>query len=460
MSRRLGVVVMALCASGAWAADRIIQNDSFTGTGTVNSGVSFGEYQGAAVLFTPAPGDYPLRIVAVDVFAVTVNGGAPGNFGAYVLSVWDEVGGTVAPPRGLDGGRHTPRVNMQGVQLVTSSTMLNRFTLPSPLTVNSGRVFVAVTQQTQTSLDSTTIALDQGPLKPGANWFFDGFGYYYPVDAPDGGRPYGIDQNWIIRLVTEVPDLPVTVSSITPSSGPTQVATDVTIVGANFELGATAFVGTTALTLRSVMPSAVAATVPAGVVPGVYDVRVRNANGLEGTLPNGYTVLLSDGGFPAGGGAGGGGGSGGGAGGGTGGGTGGGAAGGGTGGGGSGLLTVASVTPTELFEDDGATLVLTGEGFEAGAQLLVGSTLIEAVDVKSPAVLNATVPPKKLTKGLYDVTVLNLSGKRATLPMALTVYAGAMAKAGCSCSAVDPSALWGVALALAAWQRRRGRARR
>lgn len=452
MLRRLGLIAALLGAAQAAAADKILKNDTFTGSGAVNSGVSFGEYQGAGVLFSPAPGDYPLTIKAVDVFSVTYGGGAPGNYGSYVLSLWDETGGTLTPPRGFDGGTNPPRVNMQGVQLITSSTQLNRYTFPVPLVVDAGHVFVAVTEQLQTSFDSTTIALDNGPLVPGANWFFNGGGTYERIDLPDGGRLNGINANWIIRLVLDAPDQVVTVTSITPNAGAPTADTDVTITGTNFELGAEAFVGTTSLTLRAVTPTSIAATVPAGIAPGLYDVRVRNVNGVEGSLPNGYRVLLEDGGF--------GGGSGGGAGGGAGGGGGGtddGGAGGGTGGGGgtTGPLTVATVTPTEMFSEDGARLVITGENFQPGAQVLIGTTLIEQVDFKSPAVLNATVPSGAVPKGLYDVSVLNLSGERATLPQALTVYAGAMAKPGCGCSAVEPMTLVGAALALLALRRRR-----
>lgn len=442
MLRRLGLIAALCAAAQAAAADKILKNDTFTGTGAVNSGVSFGEYQGAGVLFTPAPGDYPLKIVAIDVFSVTVNGGAPGNYGAYVVSLWNESEGTLNPPKKFDGGYYVPQVNQLGAQFLTSNTMLNRFPLPMPFVVDAGQVFVAVTEQTQTSFDSTTIALDNGPLKPGVNYFFNGGGGFDPIDLPDGGRPLGINQNWIIRLVAEGVDLPVTVTSIAPSAGPENVATDVTITGTNFELGAEAFLGTNALTLRSVTTTTIGATVPAGLPVGLYDVRVRNMNGVEGTLPNGYRVLLADGGtgeVDAG----------------TGGGSGGGA-GGGTGGGGtSGQLTVASVTPTEMFSEDGATLVITGEGFAAGAQVFIGTTVIEQVDVKSPAVLNVTVAKNAVMKGLYDVSVLNLSGQRATLPQALTVYAGTSVKPGCGCTAVEPMTLVGVALALAALRRRR-----
>ncbi|MEW5741972.1 MAG: IPT/TIG domain-containing protein, partial [Myxococcota bacterium] len=125
------------------------------------------------------------------------------------------------------------------------------------------------------------------------------------------------------------------------------------------------------------------------------------------------------------------------------------------GGGGLGPLAVVSVTPTEVWADDGATLVITGGGFQVGAQLLIGTTLIDQSDVKSAAVLNATVAPRQLKPGVYDVTVLNLTGERASLPMALTVLSGSMAKAGCGCTAVEPTSLLLMGLLLLRRPRRR-----
>lgn len=452
---RLGVLTALVGASSAAAGTKYVKNDTFSGSGSINTGVSFGELQGAGVLFSPSPADYPLNIIGVDVFIATYAGGGPGLPGAYVVSLWDESKGTLSPPTLFDGGYYQGIVNMLSVQFTTSSTMLNRVTLPSRLVVDAGQVFVMVAEQNQTSLDDTTIALDNGPLAPGANWYFDGSGYFHPVDLPDGGRPYGINQNWIIRLVLDVPDVPVIVTSINPASGPNSVDTDVTITGANFELGAQAFAGTTPLTLRSVAATTIEATVPAGLTPGQYDLVVRNPSTIEGTLPGGYRVLLPDGGTGMGGGAGGGAGGGGNTGGGAGGGAAGGGTGGGSGGGSSGVFAVVSVTPEELYADDGARLVITGSGFESGAQLLLGTTLIEGVEWKSNAVLNATVPPKAVAAGVFDVTVLNLSGVRATLPMGLTVHAGAMAKAGCGCGTVEPSMLALAALGLLALRRRR-----
>ncbi len=60
MSRWIAGLLML--SSVAWAGEKYLKNDSFTGQGSVNSGVEFGEYEGAGVLLEGAPSDYPLRI--------------------------------------------------------------------------------------------------------------------------------------------------------------------------------------------------------------------------------------------------------------------------------------------------------------------------------------------------------------------------------------------------------------
>lgn len=420
MTARLAGLLAVLVGSTAAAGTKVIKNDEFTGAGGLFSGLSFGEYQGAAVLFEPPAGEYPLKIIAVDVLCVPYNMASPGDVGAYELDIWDESGGTIPPPRLFDGGLgYAGRVSRQGVQLTTSTTMFNRFTLASPLTVTSGKVFVKVSQQTQTSLDGTTIALDTATTpKPNANWFFDGFGYFHRMDLPDGGYYGGLRGNWVVRLVLEVPDQAVTVTSITPTSSITTSPANVVISGTNFELGARAFLGTNELSITNLTAVSIGATVPAGLPAGRYDVRVRNSGGLEGTLPNGYTIFDPDGGTGAGGGSGGGSG--------------------GTGGGGGSsgeALALTAITPTQTFAEDATSVFLTGAGFQAGAQVLIGGTRLEGAVVESSGVISAALTANLLVPGVYDVSVINLSGEKATLPQAFTVQAGSRAAPrGCGCT--------------------------
>jgi hypothetical protein len=448
---RLASALLAVLtlAAPALAGTKLLQNDHFTGSGAVNATVSFADYEGAGVLFTPNPSDYPLTIIAVDVLVVPYNGGAGGAQGAYVLDVWDEDGGTVSPPKFLDGGlRPSGLLAMQGVGFTASNTQFNRFTLAQPLVVTGGKVFVQVSEQLSTALDGTTIALDQGPLVTNANWSFDGYGNFNTFALPDGG--VFLNRNWIIRLVLQVPDTAVIVTSVLPNSGPNTVDVPVIIQGTNFQLGATASVGSTALSLTMATTNRLDAIVPKGIVPGTYDVIVRNPDGTEGRLVGGYQVLQGDGGTT---GTGGGGGSTGGGGGSTGGGGGGGSA----SDAGPTALELFDVSPAQAFAADSTNLLITGAGFQTGAQLIIGGKILDGVTVRSAAVLNAILPANSLSKGVYDVTVVNLDGARATLPMAFSVVAGSQTtKAGCGCTSVDVGSLLGAAVVLLAW-RRRGR---
>ena len=438
---RLLMLFAALLGGTAAAGTKVFKNDTFTGAGSIFASVSFGEYEGAGVLFEPPASEYPLKIVGIDVLLVAYQQSGFG-IGQYEFDLWDTSGGSVPPPLlPNDGGTtYYGRISMQALQLTTSSTMFNRYTFTDPVIVPSGNVFVKLSEILQTSADGTTIALDTTNAKPGANWFFNGGGGWDPMNLPDGGFFNGVNHNWIIRLVLEVPDLAVTVTSITPASSLSNVSTNVVITGTHFELGARAFLGTNELTLSNVTAQTIGANVPAGLTPGVYDVKVRNPGGLEGVLTSGYEVLQPDGGTgPTGGGAGGGSGN-------TGGGS-------GTGGSsGTEALSITAITPVQTYEGDATSVFITGAGFRDGAAVLIGGTRVDGAVVESGGVISASLKPNLLTPGTYDVSVINLSGEQATLPQAFKVLAGSKAKPGCSCSEVD---FWPLLLGALALLRRR-----
>lgn len=428
----------------ALAGTRLLQNDNFTGTGTVNSAVNFPEYTGAGVLFSP-DGGYPLAVKGVDVLAVTYNQGTPGAIGAYQVDVWtDADGGFVDPPRLADGGTK-PKAFTGMYQFTTSTTQFMRVDIVPPLMVASGRVFVNVSHVTSTSDNGTTIAIDTAPLVPGANWWRFGQGAFTRLDLTDGGFFAGVNHNWIIRLALDVPDLPVTVTSVFPNSGPNTMATPVVISGTNFETTSSAFVGSTMLSVTGrTGTTSINATVPAGLVPGPYDVRVVNTATNFGSLPNGFLVLTADGGMGGtGGGTGGGGAAGGGAGGG---GSTGGGAGGGSAGGSTADVRVDDVTPSSGFIDEVTKAVITGDGFQTGAQVLIGSTVIDSANVRSAAVIAVEVP-RGLAPGPHDVVVINLDGRRGTLVDGYTGNARAKPGCGCGATGLEPLlllvCLWG-----------------
>ncbi len=435
--------MLSLVVCLALAGERWIQNDNFSGSGTVNSAVSFGEYEGPAVLFSP-DGGYPLTIKAIDVLSVTYNQGSPGAIAGYQIDIWDERDGLVDPPRLADAGQYPPRVRLFR-QFTTSSSSFNRVDLVPPLVLDGGRLFVSIGEQLSTAFDNATVAIDTAPLVPGANWYRESVGVFTRIDRPDGGFYRGINHNWIIRAVVDTPDLPVTVTSIFPDRGPATMPTSVVISGMNFSITAQVYVGSQllAVTGRS-GTSTINATVPAGLAPGPYTVRVENSATNFGTLPNGYTVLTSDGGM---GGAGGGAGTGGGAGGGsTGGGSGGAGGSGGTGGSGGGttaVLRIDDITPNEGDNASVTKVVVTGDGFQTGAQVIIGTTVLDSVTVRSAAVINADVPAG-LSPGDHDVVVINLDGSRDTLRNGFTATVATKSGCGCGFSGLEPLLLLGL----------------
>lgn len=439
MTSRTLLLLAALIGGTAAAGTKVIKNDNFTGAGGIFAGVSFGEYEGAGVMFEGQAGDYPMKIIGVDILAVSYLQQGTG-LASYVIDLYDEAG-SAPPPKPDDAGGWplfalTPaRLAQDGVQLTTSSTQFNRYTLTQPLIVNAGKVFVQVTEQNSTSgeagalADNTTIAMDSATTpKLNANWYFDGSGWFHVFEQGDGGYYNGLNRNWVIRLVLEVPDQAITVTSITPNSSLTNVATSVVITGTQFELGAKAFLGTHELAISNLTAQTIGAAVPVGLPTGFYDVRVRNLSGVEGTLPNGYQILAADGGSGAGGGGGGG----------TGGGAAGGA-GGGTGGGSTGTeaLALTAVTPAQTYAGDASSLFLTGGGFRDGARLLIGGTRVDGAVVESSGVISATLTASLLTPGTYDVSVINLNGEQATLAQAFKVLPGSKVQPGCACSQVE-----------------------
>ena len=84
---------------------------------------------------------------------------------------------------------------------------------------------------------------------------------------------------------------PPEVTSITPNSGPSNVPTDVTILGAHFLPAPTARLdGTALLDLIYVSSTMLSGTVPAGMAVGVYTLTVSNTDGQSGILTDAFTV--------------------------------------------------------------------------------------------------------------------------------------------------------------------------
>jgi photosystem II stability/assembly factor-like uncharacterized protein len=82
-----------------------------------------------------------------------------------------------------------------------------------------------------------------------------------------------------------------TASSVAPSAAPNDIDAPVTITGAGFEASPTVSLGATALTnVTFVSATTLTATVPWGMDPGVYALKVVNPDGSNSSLSDAFTV--------------------------------------------------------------------------------------------------------------------------------------------------------------------------
>ena len=118
------------------------------------------------------------------------------------------------------------------------------------------------------------------------------------VTNPDGNSGTGNGAYTYVNPQNPAP----TITSITPSSGPTAGGTTVTISGSNFVSGASVlFGGTSATNVNVVSSSSISANSPPKSA-GPVDIVVTNPDQLSGTLPGGFTytapageiILLQD----------------------------------------------------------------------------------------------------------------------------------------------------------------------
>ncbi|HXG68590.1 MAG TPA: IPT/TIG domain-containing protein [Blastocatellia bacterium] len=131
-------------------------------------------------------------------------------------------------------------------------------------------------------------------------------------NAGTDGKDVGADMAAIAAAIqgggTDAPPLPepaedVTVTAISPNSGPTGGGTQVTITGSGFVTGTTVLIGGVAATSVRVIGSASLSAVTPAHAAGTVNVVVRNPDGQSDTLANGFTytapasgetVLLAD----------------------------------------------------------------------------------------------------------------------------------------------------------------------
>jgi hypothetical protein len=169
-----------------------------------------------------------------------------------------------------------------------------------------------------------------------------------------------------------------TITSISPTSGPTAGGTQITLTGTNFVSGATVRVGGVAATgVTFTSATQLRATTPAGAA-GVAALQVTNPSGQSVTLNNAFTYTA-----PA--------------------------------------PTLTSLTPTSGPTAGGTQITLTGTNFVSGATVRIGGVAATGVTFTSATQLRATTPAG--TAGVKAVQVTNPSGQSVTLNNAFTYTA-------------------------------------
>ena len=188
------------------------------------------------------------------------------------------------------------------------------------------------------------------------------------VTNTDGQSSSPLTNGFTYTAVNPAP----TVSSITPTSGPTTGATPVTIMGTGFLAGATVSLGTTAATSVVVMNSTtITANTPAHAA-GAVNVVVTNTDGQSSSpLTNGFTYTAVN---PA--------------------------------------PTVSSITPTSGPTTGATPVTIMGTGFLAGATVSLGTTAATSVVVMNSTTITANTPAH--AAGAVNVVVTNTDGQSSS----------------------------------------------
>lgn len=168
---------------------------------------------------------------------------------------------------------------------------------------------------------------------------------------------------------------PPTVTGVSPAFGPVTGGTQVTVLGTNFQAGATVRFGTTPATAVNVIsPSAIVVTIPGVAGPGSVNVTVTNPDTQFATLANGFAYFQpAD--LPA--------------------------------------ITVVSLTPNQGPTAGGTVVFVSGRGFKSGASVRFDGIAGTNVLYLGPSALQVTTPAH--AAGNVNVTVVNPDASSSTL---------------------------------------------
>ena len=184
-------MVLAVIAAPATAVEKTLQNDSFSGTGSVTCvlGSSFAAGDIAAARFIPAPGDYPFQILEIHVLACP-----SGSQDVVALKIWEDDGFSNEP---------VDLLYEEFFTLVGSDLALNGLDVSTlGLVVNSGSIRIGIEYYVDWS--PVGIATDMnGHVTPQPNFIYD-----FQTFGWRTADFFGVDDDWIIRVVIDANEAP------------------------------------------------------------------------------------------------------------------------------------------------------------------------------------------------------------------------------------------------------------
>lgn len=306
----------------------------------------------------------------------------PLNTGVHIAHLWD-VNGTL-----LSTATFTNET-ASGWQQVT---------LPNPVPITAGSVYVASYWDPNggyaVNRPYFTSQYDNPPLHALADGVNGANGVYIYNSSGFPTSTYNSSNYWVDVVFTpganphnrEVSGsggtaAAPTISSISPTLGPTSGGTQVTINGSNFASGATvSFGGQKATSVTFVDVTELQAVTPPGAA-GNATLEVGNPGGANASLANAFTYNQG----PA----------------------------------------VSGVSPAAGAATGGTTVTITGAGFESGAMVAFGVTPAASVTLISPTEIQAVTPAE--ATGAAAVTVTNPDSTVGTLASAFTFLSSTVA---------------------------------
>jgi hypothetical protein len=188
----VSLVVLTLGAAPCFGVEITLQNDSFTGTGTVGCQPGFIQGEIAAARFTAAPQNYPFTLQKVQVLACLA-----GNQDVFLLKVWQDDGLSTEPGALLYEEAYT---------LTGSPSDLNEIDLSNEnIVISAGSVRIGFEYVILIG-NPPGFAHDlDGHVTPHPNFIYA----LSPVTGWFDSALLGVGGDWILRLVIETDAIPL-----------------------------------------------------------------------------------------------------------------------------------------------------------------------------------------------------------------------------------------------------------